>query len=349
MPASKSSSSSPNRLRDSWPPTKMLLRASADRDDAEVENLDLTKMDEDPLIYFLTPTPSFGEDGDAMDLDLEFDAGIEDAKHPPQIVRSVSPSSLGGGLSRPPPVPAPLSSSPRPATPPRSPATPDLEYDLSGTPDEHDDKDDDEGYVHAHTPGPLGLPRRLRHLAAGKLRGSGGNAGLSPPPPPAVRLSPPPSASPLPSPSSSSSPSNRGRVETSLDAAGPSSFAHSSSSPSSSPSSGRRSVRSGGAGGLGAAGAVGTAAGGGGGENGMRLSPHAWREPSPDVWSIEEETEEELRRGGSGGGGDGRGVGSRGASEAGDEHETAGLDGPAAKPSRNNKNMKKKVRFVLPA
>ncbi|TFA99828.1 hypothetical protein CCMA1212_008072 [Trichoderma ghanense] len=43
---------------------------------------------------------------------------------------------------------------------------------------------------------------------------------------------------------------------------------------------------------------------------------HLWREPSPDVWSIEEETEEELM-------------------------SDAGVDGKAAKP-------KKKVRFVLP-
>ncbi|KAL6879755.1 hypothetical protein HDV57DRAFT_91343 [Trichoderma longibrachiatum] len=43
---------------------------------------------------------------------------------------------------------------------------------------------------------------------------------------------------------------------------------------------------------------------------------HLWREPSPDVWSIEEETEEELM-------------------------SDAGVDGKTAKP-------KKKVRFVLP-
>lgn len=43
---------------------------------------------------------------------------------------------------------------------------------------------------------------------------------------------------------------------------------------------------------------------------------HLWREPSPDVWSIEEETEEELM-------------------------SDAGIDDKAAKP-------KKKVRFVLP-
>jgi hypothetical protein len=61
---------------------------------------------------------------------------------------------------------------------------------------------------------------------------------------------------------------------------------------------------------------------------------HLWREPSPDVWSIEEETEEEM-------------------SEIGSPVEVTNMDGKhldfafqleqmAAKP-------KKKVRFLLPA
>lgn len=65
-----------------------------------------------------------------------------------------------------------------------------------------------------------------------------------------------------------------------------------------------------------------------------RPRPHLWREPSPDVWSIDEETEAEL------------------GSEAGAKEEdkarksslvkSEGVDGAAAKP-------KKKVRFILPA
>lgn len=69
---------------------------------------------------------------------------------------------------------------------------------------------------------------------------------------------------------------------------------------------------------------------------------HLWREPSPDVWSIEEETEEELNSN----------MGSSIArSDAGDaetakreeklRNKETGLEVPAAKP-------KKKVRFVLP-
>jgi hypothetical protein len=59
-----------------------------------------------------------------------------------------------------------------------------------------------------------------------------------------------------------------------------------------------------------------------------RLSPHAWREPSPDVWSIEEETEEEVVN-----------------SEMGNsdtEGRTKAIDIPGAG------KVKKRVRFVLP-
>jgi hypothetical protein len=67
-----------------------------------------------------------------------------------------------------------------------------------------------------------------------------------------------------------------------------------------------------------------------------RLSPHAWREPSPDVWSIEEETEEEINSewGGS--------MMSEGRSDENYTTQTKPIDILAAKP-------KKKVRFVLPA
>ncbi|KAM4061251.1 hypothetical protein HRG_009871 [Hirsutella rhossiliensis] len=57
-----------------------------------------------------------------------------------------------------------------------------------------------------------------------------------------------------------------------------------------------------------------------------------WREPSPDVWSIEEETEEEMMRSQTDGEGDGSGTGSNGAT----------LKKTAARP-------KKRVRFLLPA
>ncbi|KAF6842530.1 hypothetical protein CMUS01_02997 [Colletotrichum musicola] len=62
---------------------------------------------------------------------------------------------------------------------------------------------------------------------------------------------------------------------------------------------------------------------------------HMWREPSPDVWSIEEETEEELLSE------VGSSIGA--ASDAEDVEEGHGIkDVAAAKP-------RKKVRFLLPA
>ncbi|KAL2162831.1 hypothetical protein VTH06DRAFT_6667, partial [Thermothelomyces fergusii] len=93
-----------------------------------MENLNLADMGEDPLIYFLTPAPPSYAADDDVDFDMDFDAGIEDAKHPPPIIRSVSPSSLSR-LSRGPP---------RPPTPPKSPSTPDLDDSLSATPDDHE-------------------------------------------------------------------------------------------------------------------------------------------------------------------------------------------------------------------
>jgi hypothetical protein len=263
----------------------MLLQPSVERDDAEIEDLSLaTMIDEDPLIYFLTPTPStYAADEEGMDFDMDFDAGIEDAKHPPPIIRSVSPSSLGG-LSRPPP--------PRPPTPPRSPATPDLDYDLSVTPDEHEQYD----YMENSWPPKRGassssvsLPRRLKD----KFKGHGGSSS-------ADNLAVPYTSSPRPS-------SSRGRATS---RAGPKPIAAAGASGNT-----RRSTTT-------------TAS------SSARLSPHAWREPSPDVWAIEEEPEEEGELLGSGSGmGDSDGF----MGEVG-----RAVDIPAAKP-------KKKVRFVLPA
>jgi hypothetical protein len=263
------------------------LRPSIQRDDAEVDHLNLAKMDEDPFIYFLTPTPSTYADDDGMDFDMDFDAGIEDAKRPAQIVRSISPSSLGG-LGLPPP---------RPPTPPRSPSTPELEYDLSATPDDHEQYD----YLDSSWPprpaSHLSIPRRLKD----KFRPSYGSntASLAPPPP----SSPPPRTS------------SRGRA---VSRPGPSPIVASSSGGGSNSSNSSRKRRA-------------------------RLSPHAWREPSPDVYAIEEEPEQEQQQeeedfhsemGGSYGSFmSGDGIMSSGKSKA--------VDIPAAKP-------KKRVRFVLP-
>ncbi|KAL2025175.1 hypothetical protein VTK56DRAFT_177 [Thermocarpiscus australiensis] len=279
MPASKPSV--PQPLRNSWPAQQVLLQPGVEGDDAEIEGLDLGnfKADEDPLIYFLAPTtPTVEEDGDSMEFEMEFDAGIEDAKHPPQIVRSVSPSSLLG-LSRPPP---------RPPTPPRSPATPDLVYDMAATPDELDD------YMPAASAtryaGGFSIPLRLKDLTAGKFKGRQNHAEY-----PDTLL---PAAWPH-----SPHASNRGRAMT---RPGPKPV-----SPSEEIDVRVRRHRT----------------------MPTRLSPHAWREPSPDVWAIEEEAEKELDS---------------------DTAQTVDEDGgPAAAPKAWAIDIpaaqpKKKVRFVLP-
>ncbi|KAK4457007.1 hypothetical protein QBC42DRAFT_280058 [Cladorrhinum samala] len=173
----------------------------------EIDALDLSRMDEDPMTYFLTPE----NEADMMDFDMDFDAGIEDGKHPSEIVRNVSPSNLEG-FSRPPP---------RPPTPPRSPGTPELEYDLSSPPNSLDD-----GFLQAAARTHFGMPPlSLREFTAERTKSSRVSGG-----------------------------SSRGRSMTSAGG------------------SDRKMRRV-------------TAS--------SRLSPHAWREPSPDVWSIEEKPEEE--------------------------------------------------------
>lgn len=256
----------------------MHLRSSIEHVDAEAQmgGLDLSYVDKDPLNYFLTPAPS--SDDEAVDV-MDFDAGIEDAKHPAPIVRSVSPSTLDG-LSR-------LGA--RPPTPPRGPGSPspELDMDMAPTPEEEEDDDDDgEEYLRLGGSLPLCLPFSLRDFAAMRAKGrreresKAGNNGLL--------LSP----APLHAGHSSSA---RGRS------------AH---------RPGPRPIVAGSV--KGRLRGMGLAP--------SRSSPHAWREPSPDVWSIEEEPEQED------GGGD-----------MGEDGRKAGaIDIAAAKP-------RKKVRFVLPA
>jgi len=228
-------------------------------------DLDLSKIDENPITYFLTPEQRLYED--AMDFEMEFDAGIEDAKHPAPIVRSISPSSLGG-LGLPPPR---ISSPPR--SPPRS-LSPDTDREMPLTPDDEDYMYLAAGGNKAGRPYSLGLPFSLRDLAAGKFK----THDIDP-----TNLPLPPAAS-----------SSQERMK---------------------PRPGRvvRRGRSRG--------------------SAYRRSPHAWREPSPDVWSIEEEPERELLH-------------SEGESAMESDHNTGFakskvVDIPAAKP-------KKRVRFVLP-
>ncbi|KAK3327956.1 hypothetical protein B0T19DRAFT_423241 [Cercophora scortea] len=66
-----------------------------------------------------------------------------------------------------------------------------------------------------------------------------------------------------------------------------------------------------------------------------RRSPHSWREPSPDVWSIEEEMEDGVDEGMQG-------------NTFEEEHEPGRVMGTRAIKIRAAK-PKKRVRFVLPA
>ncbi|CAK7213377.1 hypothetical protein SCUCBS95973_001783 [Sporothrix curviconia] len=242
--------------------------------------------DDNPLIYFLTPTLpllSVDEDGESyfiddsdsssyfndndndngMDddsafyssaMDFEFDAGIEDATQPQPVVRSVSPSSLAesigthGRISR-----IPL----RPPTPPRvsmdSSLHPNRPHPIGSAAID----DDGEDYIHF-----------------------GGASQTSWPIPSAKGKSTHISPSPL-----SSSPASPRSASDNHDLYA---LYHSNSSASHLTAAGAMIVR--------------------------RRSPRSWRVPSPEVFSIEEETEEELSTGVA-----------------------------AAKPPQ-----KKKVRFILP-
>jgi len=243
----------------------MLLRPNHDRSDAEIDDLDLSKIDDDPITYFLTPAQRlYDDDNDVMDFEMDFDAGIEDAKHPPPIVRSISPSSLGG-LGLPPP---------RIPTPPSRSLSPDTDRDMPLTPDDHED------YMYLAGDGranQFGLPFSLKDLAAGKFKTQEKKETVDDPW--TLSYPPPPGAT-------------RERTR---------------------PRPGRAIRR----------GRPRTAA--------FRRSPHAWREPSPDVWSIEEETEEELHSDSAIEGDHGTDLG----------NNIRGIDIPAAKP-------RKRVRFALP-
>lgn len=261
--------------RDSWPPTQMRLHPSIEQDDSLINDLDLSFIDDDPLNFFLTPAPSSQDDD--IDMEMDFDAGIENTKSSVPIVRSISPSSLDGGtLNR-----LPL----RPPTPPRSSGShsPEPDLDMAPTPE-----DDGESYLRfgssPHTP-PYDMPFTLRDFADARskvLKGKGKSVAATMLSPTPVRTS-----------------SSRGRLS---HRPGP--------RPLGATLGPRRRTKS----------------------WSGRVSPHAWREPSPDVWSIEEETEEEVVN---------SEMGDSVMSDTTYSSRTRAIDIPAAKP-------KKKVRFALP-
>ncbi|KAK4215953.1 hypothetical protein QBC37DRAFT_280563 [Rhypophila decipiens] len=256
-----------------------------ENNDADIEPMDLSRMDDDPISYFLTPAPGslldpYSNGEDPMDFEMEFDAGIEDFKHPAPIIRSVSPSSLEG-LSLPPH---------RPPTPPGSPGTPDSSTDMPLTPD------DGEDYMRFALKGrSLTLPIRLSDLTGGGRKSRREHHRLSP--------------------SSSSEVVHGSAVGSPVRVPSPlSGYTTSSSSNSSTSTSSTMPMPP------------------------RRRSPHAWRQPSPDVYSIMEETQDAIE------------------SEIGTEDNISGynknnnhddrakaraIEIPAAKPG-------KRVRFVLP-
>lgn len=260
----------------------MRLRPNTEVNDAEIDDLDLSYIDDDPLNYFLTPAPSSQDE----DVDMfDFDAGIENHKQPTPIVRSISPSKLDRGLNL---LPR------RPPTPPRSYGSPSPEPDLDMLSSTPDDVDEPSFFHFGSSPtSNFSLPFiSLKDFA--KIN------------------------------KSSSKPSQRSREKPIRTQSATLLSPHTPPSPRGRVLAHRPGPRP-----LGAAGMRGRSRTWSG-----RVSPHAWREPSPDVWAIEEETEEELNS-------------EWGGSMMGDGHvdETCPakpVDIVAAKP-------KKRVRFVLPA
>ncbi|CAK7213958.1 hypothetical protein SBRCBS47491_001977 [Sporothrix bragantina] len=327
MPAS-SNSSAAYQWRESWPPAQIHLQPTAatgaHSHDAstmikqEGSHDEMHLADDNPLIYFLTPTPpllSVDEDGESyfvddsdsssyfydndndMDdddnafysstMDFEFDAGIEDATHPQPIVRSVSPSSLadsigsGGRISR---------TAMRPPTPPRASTSMSLHPNRSINSAVDDDGED---YIHFG-----GANHASRSIPASSPAAKGKSAHFS--------------YSPL-----SSSPASPRSLPDIHDLYA---LHHSNNSTSHLTAAGATIVR--------------------------RRSPRSWRVPSPEVFSIEEETEEELSTGVATPDRQGR---SRSRYHSPSHHHQYHHHFPdrnvqveAAKP------LKKKVRFILP-
>lgn len=240
--------------RDSWPPTQVRLNQTLSLEESDHS---LDGIDDDPLTYFLTPAPSF--DNDDIDVDMmDFDAGIEDLSRAQDIVRSVSPSSLEGGLKRP--------------TGRR--LSPDRDVSEAVTPNDEEEED----YIHFGNGG-LGLPFHLRDFTIDGIK-----------------------------------PKSKGKKAAPNELLRPASF-HVS------PARGRTPARGHGQGRARSLSA-------------RRRPQHLWREPSPDVWSIEEETEEELHS-------DVDGSMIRSDDEEDTKNDAQMLEVPAAKPI-------KRVRFVLP-
>ncbi|OTB05246.1 hypothetical protein M426DRAFT_22109 [Hypoxylon sp. CI-4A] len=264
MPLLPNNASVRGRSELTWPPSPSRLPPSLEDDNnydtnsTDDDELDAHSSNENPMMYFLTPATPKEED---LEFDFEFDAGIEDANKPREVIRTVSPSTLDGL---------------------RKYKPKDKLADCAVLDDdEEDDDDDDEEYIrfhpHGHTSLPFGFEKFFDQTRPTSTITSQTTEALlspasfhvgSPSGRPKKRFAPPRR-------------SNRGRAPTQ--------------------SLQRR---------------------------------HSWREPSPDVYSIEEEPEKET-------------MSEMGLSVEdlidGHEGKTQPIDIPAARP------LRKKVRFVLPA
>lgn len=170
MPRTVRTQPEPSR-RDSWPPTQISLYRSIEADETNKAAHNnpprrSSLIEDDPITSFLTPTPLL-DDGDTdddmdfndLDMDMAFDAGIENPNRPSPVIRSISPSKLAGGLRSPTRSP-PL----RTTTPPHftrgSMSPPSRNSPEIFTPDtavyDDDDEDDGEDYVR-FTPRGLGV------------------------------------------------------------------------------------------------------------------------------------------------------------------------------------------------
>lgn len=257
-------------------------------------------LDDDPINFFLTPTPLL-DDGDTdededvdmeMDLELEmnmaFDAGIENPHDPQPAIRSISPSDLTGP-SRPPsssPKIVPLSI--RSPTPPKSWSGPRSPPSRSPsevmTPNTELDDDDDEDYVRFTPRGmPFSLPQFNTYNNFGSSKSKGNSRKAA-----AVAAAAKKQA--VDENDGVGMMMARGSATTST-LLSPSGSFHVGRPPFTQSTRGRSTT------------AVGRPPllaqrprswSGATGYSSGRLSPRAWREPSPDVWSIEEEPEEDL-------------------------------------------------------
>ncbi|KKY31734.1 hypothetical protein UCDDA912_g08324 [Diaporthe ampelina] len=304
--------------------------------DIDSDHDGLSPEDDDPINYFLTPTPLLDDgdtddDMDSMDLEMDMlDAGIEDPHKPQPVIRSISPSDLTGP-SRP-----PTSLAKMPPLPIRSPTPPKARFNSGSPPSrnspealtpntEHDD-DDGEDYVRFTPSGNLSPFGLYHNFASSKSKGASRKAAA------AAKVG---AQTALDKNDRVGMMMAHGPSASSANLLLPPATFHVGRPPTAPTTRGRSTTAAGGRGrprlvqrprswsGPSHAGHFGA------GEN--RLSPRAWREPSPDVWSIEEDPEAEMM------------------SEFGEgsvEVDTLGHAAGAMTPGGDKAG--KKVRFALP-